>query len=156
MKRQINWLDLKKLFVAGIAPALVLAGCNSTPSTQNTTGPLTEPVIEQAETIEASDEAQTTTELGEARIIEVEGGGFYYKPNEIRVKKGEQVKIVLKSVDMMHDFVIDELDVRSEIIKSGDTREVEFTADTVGEFEFYCSVGQHRANGMVGTLIVEE
>ena len=57
---------------------------------------------------------------------------------------------------MMHDFVIDELNVKSEIIKSGETGEVEFTPDTIGEFEFYCSVGQHRANGMVGTLIVEE
>jgi len=32
---------------------------------------------------------------------------------------------------------------------------VEFTADTPGEFEYYCSVGQHRANGQVGKLIVE-
>jgi heme/copper-type cytochrome/quinol oxidase subunit 2 len=86
----------------------------------------------------------------------MEAGSFYYSPNEIRVKKGETVKIVMKSVDMMHDFNIDELDVKLPITKSGETNSVEFTADTVGEFEFYCSVGQHRANGQVGTLIVEE
>lgn len=93
---------------------------------------------------------------GEMRIVEVEGGSFYYKPNEIRVKKGEKVKVVLNAVDMMHDFVIDELNVRTKIIKSGETSEVEFTAPTTpGEYEFYCSVGQHRANGMVGKLIIE-
>ena len=56
----------------------------------------------------------------------------------------------------MHDFVIDELNVKSEITKGGNSTVVEFTPDTAGTFEFYCSVGQHRANGMVGKLIVEE
>jgi len=32
---------------------------------------------------------------------------------------------------------------------------VTFVADKAGEYEFYCSVGQHRANGMVGKLIVK-
>lgn len=93
--------------------------------------------------------------MGEVKTINVEGGAFYYKPNEIRVKKGEKVKIVMKSVDMMHDFVIDELGVKSPIIKSGETGTVEFTADKAGTYEYYCSVGQHRAQGQVGKLIVE-
>src|SRR3989344_2957339 len=36
------------------------------------------------------------------------------------------------------------------------TKTVEFTVDALGEFEYYCSVGQHRQNGQVGTLIAEE
>ncbi len=86
----------------------------------------------------------------------LEAGSFYYEPNVIRVKKGDMVRVTINSVDMMHDFKIDELNVASEIYEAGESGSVEFTADTVGEFEFYCSVGQHRANGMVGTLIVEE
>jgi len=92
----------------------------------------------------------------EVTTIDLEAGSFYYKPTEIRVKKGEKIKIVMKSVDMMHDFNIDELGVKIPITKSGETATVEFTADQVGEFEYYCSVGQHRANGQVGTIIVEE
>jgi len=88
-------------------------------------------------------------------IVAVEAGNFSYKPNEIRVKKGATVKIEMKSVDMMHDFNIDELNVKMPITKSGETGTVEFTADKVGEFEIYCSVGQHRQNGQVGKLIVE-
>jgi len=55
----------------------------------------------------------------------------------------------------MHDFVIDELNVKMPIVKNGEIGTVEFIADQVGEFEYYCSVGQHRQNGQVGKLIVE-
>lgn len=89
-----------------------------------------------------------------ARQITVDAGSFYYKPNSITVKKGEKIQIIMKSVDMMHDFNIDELNVHLPITKSGQTNTVVFTADTVGKFEYYCSVGQHRKNGQVGTIVV--
>lgn len=104
------------------------------------------PVVSQ--TVDTSSQKTNT--------ITLEAGSFYYKPNTITVKKGENVKVVINSVDMMHDFVIDELNVRTPIVKSGDTAEVTFVADTAGKYEFYCSVGSHRQKGMVGTLIIEE
>ncbi len=106
--------------------------------------------------MEAGTESAEAMQQDEVKIINVEAGSFYYKPNEIRVKKGQKVKIVMKSVSMMHDFVIDELDVRMPVTKNGETGEVEFTPTQVGEFEYYCSVGQHRANGQVGKIIIEE
>ena len=90
------------------------------------------------------------------KVVNIEAGSFYYKPNEIRVKKGEKVKVVIKSVDMMHDFVIDELGVRTRIAQAGEMAEVEFGVNKTGELEFYCSIGNHRDMGMVGTLIIEE
>ncbi len=104
-------------------------------------------------TVEASPES--SAEDSSAQTIEVEGGSFYFKPNEIRVKKGQPVTVKLKSVDMMHDFVIDELNVKSATIPGGQTTSVTFTPNTTGKFEFYCSVGKHRQMGMKGTLIVE-
>jgi plastocyanin len=56
---------------------------------------------------------------------------------------------------MVHDFNIDELNVHSPMTKNGESNTVEFTADKVGVFEFYCSVGQHRKNGQVGKITVE-
>lgn len=91
----------------------------------------------------------------EERTIDMEAGSFYYSTKEIRVKKGQKVTINFKPVDMMHDFNIDELKVDGPIIKSGDSTVIEFVADKVGRFEYYCSVGQHRKMGQVGTLIVE-
>lgn len=94
-------------------------------------------------------------EEGEVRIIEVEAGAFYYKPASITVKKGEKVKIVMTSKDMMHDFVVDELGIKAPVTKAGETNTFEFTATETGTFQYYCSVGQHKANGQVGTLIVQ-
>lgn len=73
----------------------------------------------------------------------------------LRVRQGETVRIELRSIDMPHDFVVDELNVATEIFPAGQGGYVEFVADKVGTFEYYCSVGSHRAMGMKGTIIVE-
>jgi plastocyanin len=91
----------------------------------------------------------------DVQTISVEGGNYYFKPNEIRVKKGETVRIVFTNSGGTHDWVIDEFNARTKLTQSGETSEVEFVADKAGEFEFYCSVGNHRQLGMKGTLIVE-
>ncbi len=109
---------------------------------------------EKSVTVEQSIPVEKSVE-DEVKEVEIEAGSFYYKPNEIRVKKGQKIKVTIKSVSMMHDFNIDELGVKTPIIKDGDMGSVEFVADQVGEFEYYCSVGQHRQNGQVGKLIVE-
>lgn len=111
----------------------------TSPTSDTTTGDTTE-------------SAETADEIVE---IEMEAGGYYYTPNTIRVQEGQTVRITMNAVDMMHDFVIDELDVQSEIIREGEKTVIVFTPDQAGEFEFYCSVNGHRAAGMVGTLIVE-
>lgn len=103
----------------------------------------------------ASSSASVSTENG-VTTVTMDAGAFYYKPNQITVKKGTKVKVVLTSRDMMHDFNIDELKVKSEIAKSGETKTVEFTAEKVGSFEYYCSVGEHRKRGQVGTLVVTQ
>ena len=107
--------------------------------------------------IETTKPTSIATEIATSNtsgIITVEGGMFYYKPNEIRVKKGETVKITFTNKGGIHDFVLDEFNIKTKQIKEGEEETIEFTADEVGEFEFYCSVGDHRQKGMVGKLIV--
>lgn len=99
-------------------------------------------------------ETVITDETG-VNIFNVSGANFRFDPATITVKKGDRVKIVFKSLDMQHDFDITELEVDSPVTVAGETSEFEFTADRAGKFEYFCSVGQHRANGMVGTLVVE-
>jgi len=127
-------------------------------------------MMEETKTEEVMEEKTETTEEGammeESKVmaevdatgvqaVSVEGGMFYYEPSKIVVKKGVPVKVTFESVEGMHDFVVDDLDVKSKIITEGNTTEVEFIVDEAGEYEFYCSVGDHKARGMVGTLIVE-
>lgn len=87
--------------------------------------------------------------------IKVEGGMYYFDPNEIRVKAGEKVTITFINVEGIHDFVIDELGVKTKQISEGETDMIEFTPEHPGTYEFYCSVGNHRVMGMRGTLVVE-
>lgn len=98
---------------------------------------------------------ETTGSASQAVVINLEAGSFYFKPNVIKVKKGDTVKVIVSSKDMMHDFNIDEFNVHMPIVKSGNTGTVEFVASKAGTFEFYCSVGEHRKMGQVGTLTVE-
>lgn len=140
------------LIIIGIALVMMRSKSQSTQTDQITT----QQTAEEATAVDPGTDSEAMAEDSTAQTFEIEAGSFYFKPNEIRVKKGDKVKIVMTSADMMHDFNIDELNVKLPITKSGETNTVEFTADTAGEFEFYCSVGQHRANGQVGTIIVEE
>lgn len=87
--------------------------------------------------------------------ITVENKGLTFVPSEIRVKKGNMIKITFKNTGGMHDFMIDEFNVATKQLKAGQEETVEFIADKTGSFEYYCSVNNHRAMGMKGVLIVE-
>ena len=92
-----------------------------------------------------------------ANEITIEGSEFKFDKATLTVKKGQPVTVTLKNVGKMpHDFVIDELNVRTKQIKSGETDTVQFTSDKAGTYEYYCSVGKHRQMGMKGTITVTE
>lgn len=147
----MNAANNKTSIIVGIF-ALLVIGSGIIFAQRNADDASPVPMESSAQDTATQDVVASDTEV---RIIEVEAGSFYFRPNEVRVKQGERVRIVMKSVSMMHDFVIDELNVRVPVTSSGDTATVEFVADKVGTYEYYCSVGQHRQQGQVGTLIVE-
>jgi plastocyanin len=90
-----------------------------------------------------------------AKEFTVTGSNYSFSPNAITVKKGDKVKITFKNSNGFHNFVLDEFNVTSKTINGGASDTVEFTADKTGSFRYYCSVGNHRAMGMWGTLKVE-
>ena len=94
-------------------------------------------------------------EAGTALEFTIDSFNFGYSTEEIRVPVGTEVTINLTNSDGFHDWVVDEFDVATEKISTGETTSITFVADTSGTYEFYCSVGNHRAQGMVGNLIVE-
>ena len=79
-----------------------------------------------------------------------------FSPGTLRVRKGEQVKLVMTAPDHDHGFKLDDFNINQKIPK-GTTVVVEFTAAKAGTFQFRCSsvcgLG-HRS--MKGTLVVEE
>lgn len=99
-----------------------------------------------------------TMEKSEVKEFTLDSFEFGYDQKTITVKKGETVRITLtNSGKMPHDWIVDEFTgAKTKMIKNGETDTVTFVADKAGTFEYYCSVGKHRANGMVGKLVVEE
>ena len=78
----------------------------------------------------------------------------HFSLNEIKVKKGDTVKITITNTAGTHDFVLDEFNVAKETPLNQPVV-VEFVADKVGTFEYYCSKYNHRQLGQKGNLIVE-
>jgi len=86
----------------------------------------------------------------------IEAKKFTFSLSEIKVKKGEVVKITLKNTEGIHNWKLDELSAGTKTLQAGQEETIELVAGKTGEFEYYCSIGNHRQLGMVGTLTVEE
>ena len=110
-----------------------------------------------AEESDVAEEIPATTEeaVSTEKVFTLDSFNFGYSETEIRVKQGDTVTINLTNSDGFHDWVVDEFSAATEKIREGGETSVTFVADQTGTFEYYCSVGSHRANGMVGNLIVE-
>ena len=89
-----------------------------------------------------------------AREIPVTADGFAFDPDEITVVVGEDIAIALTSVDILHDFTIDELDAHVAADR-GETATGGLRAEEPGRYSFYCAVAGHREAGMEGTLVVK-
>lgn len=150
------------VLVLAVAGFLVMKNGSKTTSKQEEMTESKKEVVSESSAMEPKNTAReaasgATGMMTDANttVVTMDAGSFYYKPNLIKVKVGTKVKVVMTSRDMLHDFNIDELNVHGEKTKADATSTVEFTADKIGTFEFYCSVGQHRKMGQVGTLTVE-
>lgn len=103
------------------------------------------------------DTASATEESTWASIqVDITGNNYSFSESNIYVSLGDTVTINFESTEWTHDWKIDEFDAATDVVTSADgVTSVTFVVDTLGTFEYYCSVGNHRAQGMVGNLVVE-
>lgn len=73
------------------------------------------------------------------RTIDITAKRFTYDPDEITLKKGQPVVLVLRSLDVSHGLRIRELNVEVKIPKGG-TAEARFTPEKTGDFVGHCAV----------------
>lgn len=109
----------------------------------------------QEETKKTIEEQAEKITGDKVKTFVVTGKPFEFDPKEIRVKQGDTVKIEFRNTEGFHDLTIDEFNVKTDQIQAGQSDSIEFVAQEKGTFEFFCGVGNHRAMGMVGKLIVE-
>jgi cytochrome c oxidase subunit II len=81
---------------------------------------------------------------------------YEFTPGLLRVRRGEQVKLVMFAADHDHGFKLDDFNINQKIPKET-TVAVQFTANKAGTFQFRCSsVCGLGHKTMKGTLVVEE
>jgi len=121
---------------------------------QNTQAPQEQINLEQQ--VSEGDDVDEMVAESEVREILIEGDEFAFTPSTITVEEGEKIALTFRNVGTFpHNFMIDELGVKSATIEGGEEDVVEFVADQGGAFAFYCSVGNHRQQGMEGEVSVE-
>jgi len=114
-----------------------------------------------------------------ARTIEVtmkEGDGtMEYVPNRVEVKRGEQVRFILKNVgELAHEFILastaenlkhavlmlkfpdmEHDDPNGKTLQPKANAEILWRFTKKGEFEFACLIPGHREAGMLGKVVVK-
>jgi cytochrome c oxidase subunit II len=73
----------------------------------------------------------------EPRVIEMTARRFRYEPNEIPLKAGERVVVVIKSVDFTHGMNIPDLNQRLDLVPGKITR-LALQPQKPGVIDFVC------------------
>ncbi len=126
-------------------------------ATTTTTTDMAAGTSEESQLTPTTTQSSSSGEMDETNVKEftVNGDNFTFDVKEMRVKKGDTVRVTFNNTEGFHDWVLDEFDVATKQLQAGGTETIEFVVDKTGEFEYYCSIGTHRQMGMKGTLIVE-
>lgn len=133
----------------------LLAGCGPSADIE---GSQNQTVVEDPALDEQAEQSETGGEVVEVSLT---GENFVFlrdgeRNPTLRVQQGDTVRVTFASAEGFHDFVVDEFDAStSRVMPADGATTVEFVADETGTFEYYCSVGSHRQNGMRGQLVVE-
>ncbi len=131
--------------------------------------------VEAAESVEVDVEAEAAAEAGAQGGVEIEVetvpvtevilgqeadvqvsmevANFSFTPNVIVASPGDRVSVTFAKSSGIHTFSIDEIGLDFAIAEG---EKLNFTAPSEpGQYPFYCSIGSHRAMGLLGTLVVE-
>ena len=134
---------MKYFWVILVIGLLLVVGCGNKASTGN---------INTAAVITSDSTLDTPTDsIKEFNVVAKQ---WEFIPDTISVKKGDTVKLNLKSVDVVHGFKINEFNI-DEKLNPGEEVTVTFVADKTGVCTFFCNVpcGEGHKE-MKGTLIV--
>ena len=151
MEENVVRVDRRKFLGFGAAAVATITGAvviNRTGVAQDSGTPEASP----AASPDASPAASPVAGAGEFTVTAIE---LAFEPKEFTIPAGTDVVVTIENGGaLQHDFVIDELEVKSDLLDGGSSGTVTINAEP-GTYEFYCSVPGHAEAGMVGTLTVQ-
>ena len=90
---------------------------------------------------------------GEELAVDVELRNYAFSPRKFEVRQGETIEFTLDSIDILHSFTVEELDIDWHLNKD-DMLTEQFTFDRPGEYRLICIIPGHEVLGMRGTIVV--
>lgn len=146
---------MKKILLISVLIFLIL-GCTAQQLPQQRREPVTVRIGTPAPPVQEPPLPQVPpAQATQLREINIEMKQFEIIPSTITVDKGDRVKLIIKTLDVVHGFSLPDFNVETGPISPGNTIVKEFTANKVGSFSFKCSVycgSGHQ--GMQGLLII--
>jgi cytochrome c oxidase subunit 2 len=128
-----------KILTLFVLASVLLAGCtgNASPPSPSEDVPATPP--------------------GKLVEITVTAKNWDFTPGVITVKKGDTVRLTLRSIEGTHGFSLPAFGINERLEAGAPPKIVEFLADKTGEFDFRCSVMCGKGHmGQKGKLVVLE
>jgi len=90
-----------------------------------------------------------------AAAADVVAGDIYFDPKQLTLAANTDVQVTVTNIGAAaHDFVIDELGIKTAMLNPGGSETVTINAPA-GDYEYYCNVPGHKAAGMRGTLTLQ-
>lgn len=96
-----------------------------------------------------------TSSSAKQKIFDIVAGNFYFSPNKITVNEGDTIIINLMSRNGLHDFIIDDLHIRTPLLQDGRMVSVRFIAEKKGIYAFYSDTPPDRHYNMKGILVIQ-
>ncbi|HEX6115504.1 MAG TPA: plastocyanin/azurin family copper-binding protein [Solirubrobacterales bacterium] len=126
--------------------ALIAAGCGddddeTTTAATTTTEAVTGATGEDGGSAAAGDSTVTMTE-------------YSFDPSDPTVAAGDSIEVV-NDGEIPHNLTVEGTDLATSDLDGGDSEELTVDLDP-GDYEIICSIADHAAQGMTGTLTVEE
>jgi len=127
--------------------ALVTAGCGGDDDDETTTTPTTEETTgATGATGEGGDTGASASEVGMTE--------YSFDPSDLSLASGDSVDVV-NDGELPHNLTVEGEDVATADLEPGANEELAVDLDP-GDYDFLCTIGDHAAQGMTGTLTVEE
>jgi len=111
---------------------------------------------DDAETEGTSEDAGDSEE--EVQTVEISGfADNTYSMDEVNVEEGQTVEFIYTHEAGQHDLALEnsegeEVASTDVLTEEGESDSFTYTFDDEDDYEFYCSVGSHRAQGMEGQI----
>jgi uncharacterized cupredoxin-like copper-binding protein len=143
MSKSVVWIVLG--FIVGIGVVAAYMVSNPKQSVQTPT-----------ENSDKSEELDEDIKNEDAIEVTVKMSEYIISPSVISIEEDKDATFVIKNLGFTtHNFVSEELGIYSGVIPPGESKTITVMANEPGEYDFYCSIGDHRNNGMEGVLIVK-